>query len=227
MRALAAAALAVVACTPPPPFVLAETAETLPTRAVSLTLAGGAAGAGGSSTVTPAGGTVGRLRVGIGHRQEVGVEGGAYFVGEPDNGTIYGLGKLTWKLQLLPHAALLAGAGFSWTNYTAAVGGDFGGVWSSGPLRGRPFTLYAGLRGTIALPMARDPYTNGGITGGVILPLGVAYSPTPAWRLYLELGGFGGGSVNHGVFNAPSGREYFGWGGGYGAVAVSHVWTRR
>jgi hypothetical protein len=60
-----------------------------------------------------------------------------------------------------------------------------------------------------------------------VLPLGLAYAPTAAWRIYVELGAFGGGSVNHGVFNAGGGHEAFGWGGGYGAVAVSRAWTKR
>lgn len=226
MRALAVAALALGACTPPPPFVLAETAEPLPARAVSLTLAGGAGGAGGSSTVAPAGGTIARVRVGVGHGQEVGLEGGAYFTGRPNDGAIYGVGKLSWKLQLLSHMALLAGAGVSWIGGAVGVGGDFGGVWSTGPLGGRPIRVYGGLRGTLAIPARRDPYDGGGITGGGVLSTGLAWAPTPAWRLYLEAGAIGGGSVNHGAFNAPSARDYFGWAGGYGALAVSRAWTR-
>jgi hypothetical protein len=133
VRRLVAAALTLAACTPPPPFLLAETAETLPARAVSVTIGGGGGAAGGSSEVTQAGGAIARVRVGIGHQQEVGIEGGAYFAGKPGDGNVYGVGKLGWKLQLRRHAAILAGVGASWIGRTAGIGGDLGCVLSTGP----------------------------------------------------------------------------------------------
>lgn len=220
-----AAALATVAagCSVPVPFAMAETAETLGAGEVSAGVVGGGGGAGGSSAER-AGGAFGRIRVGVGHGQEVGVEGGGYFFGVPGNGSMYGTGALRYKLALSPHAALLTAFGLSWIEKQVNAGGDFGFVLSSRPLGGVA-RLYVGARATLMAPTS-GPLEAGGVAGGGILPLGVDYEPEPGWHVAFEAGLVGGGDVHHDFFGNDV-IVYDRWIGGYGAVALSRAWTRR
>jgi hypothetical protein len=211
-------------CIPSVPFVAAETAETLEAREVSAAVYGGGGVFTGSSSSGPecCGGAMGRLRVGIGHAQEVGIDAGAYFSGHPGKGSIWGTGKLGWKLRLGEHYALVGGAGLTFIDRQVGVGGDFGALAST-RLGARPLSLYTGLRGTLMVAAARDVYGNGGVSGGALLPLGVAWDATRRLRLLLEAGLVGGANVEDLLHN---GKSYSGWFGSYGALAVSYAWRR-
>ncbi|HEX6836162.1 MAG TPA: hypothetical protein VF334_06290 [Polyangia bacterium] len=214
MRALMLA-LACGGCIPAVPFVVGETAETLKPREVSAALYGGGGGVltGTGSTRDCCGGVMARVRVGVGHAQEVGVEGGAYLSG----GGAWGTAKLDWKLQVAEHYALVAGLGTTFIDGVVGLGGDAGVIASTSPWRDR-VRLYAALRATMMLQ------TNAKISdGGGVLAGGVAYEPTHRLRVALEIGAVGGGGhqVATGLVDGNAG-----WFGGYGAALVSYAWRR-
>jgi hypothetical protein len=209
-------ALACGGCIPSVPFVVGETAEVLKPREVSAAVygGGGAFTGTGSSGTGCCGGALGRVRVGVGHAQEVGVEGGAYF----DGGGAWGTAKLDWKLQINPHYALVAGIGTSFIDSTVGLGGDAGVIVSTRPFRDR-ISLYAALRATMMVQ------TNAAISdGGGVLSGGIAYDPTPRLRVALEVGvaGAGGHDRDPNMY-APVNE---GWFGAYGAALVSYAWRR-
>ncbi|HEX8950277.1 MAG TPA: hypothetical protein VF945_00460, partial [Polyangia bacterium] len=102
-------------CIPAVPFVVGETAEALNAREVSAAIYGGGGAFTGSSSSGRecCGGAMGRVRVGVGRAQEVGLDGGVYLSGHPGHGDVWGTGKLAWKLQLREHLAITGGAGMS------------------------------------------------------------------------------------------------------------------
>jgi len=209
-------ALACGGCIPAVPFVVGETAEVLEPREVSAAVygGGGAFTGTGSSGGGCCGGAMGRVRVGVGHAQEVGVEGGAYL----DSGGAWGTAKLDWKLQLNEHYALVAGVGTSFIGGLVGLGGDAGVIASTSPWRDR-VRLYAGLRATMMVQ------TDGVISdGGGVLSGGVAYEPTRRLRVALEIGAVGGG------FHDRQPNDFVpanaGWFGGYGAAVISYAWRR-
>ena len=215
MRALALALLC-GGCIPAVPFVVGETAETLGPREVSAAVYGGGGAFTGSGTAHDCcGGVMGRVRVGVGHAQEVGVEGGAYL----DGAGAWGTAKLDWKLQLREHYAIVAGVGTSFTPSVIGVGGDVGVIASTSPLEGTPLQLYTAVRATMMLQ------TNAVISdGGGVLSGGVAYAPTPRLRVALEAGVIGAGAHDRDPnLYAP---ENAGWFGAYGAALVSYAWRR-
>lgn len=203
-------------CIPAVPFVAGETAEVLKPREVSAAVygGGGAFTGTGSSGSGCCGGAMARVRVGVGHAQEVGVEGGAYFAG----GAAWGSAKLAWKLQAREHWAIVAGVGTSFIDNAVGVGGDAGVIVSTSPFRDR-LSLYAGLRATMTIDTA-------GVVsdGGGILSAGVSYDVTRGFRIALEVGAVGSG------FHDRAPTEFVpanaGWFGAYGAALVSYAWRR-
>ena len=220
MRAAALGlALAFGGCIPAVPFVVGETAETLKAREVSAAVYGG----GGAFTGTSGsgseccGGVMARLRVGVGRAQEVGAEGGVYLSGHPGNGSVWGTGKLVWKLQWREHIAIVGGIGTTF-NGTVALGGDAGVIVSTSPWRDQ-VRLYAALRGTMMVATSGELSDGGGVLTG-----GLAWDLTRRWRLAAEVGAIGTGAYEpHPINFSPA---HAGWFGGYGAALVSYAWRR-
>jgi hypothetical protein len=208
-------------CIPAVPFVTAETADTLKRGDGAATVYGGGGYFTGSGSPQSGccAGAMGRLRVGIGHDQEVGAEGGVYVAGDKGPGNVYGTTKLRWKMGLGEHIALIAGAGLSWTDNLVGVGADFGGIAST-KLRNTRLHLYSGLRGTMVVAADSDVYQNGGISGGGILPFGIEWRPGDHFRLDVEVGAIGAANV------AGTNKKLSGWFGGYGALALSYAWSQ-
>lgn len=215
MRA-AALALALCGCIPAVPFVVGETAETLKAREVSAAVYGGGGAFTGTGTSGPGccAGVMGRLRVGVGRSQDVGVEGGAYL----DKSGAWGTAKLAWKLQLDEHYAIVGGVGASFVGGVVGLGGDAGIIASTSPWR-EPISLYAGLRATMMIQTNATLSDGGGVLSG-----GILFALRRQLRVALELGAIGGGAHNRqpGDF-APSNA---GWFGGYGAALLSYAWRR-
>jgi hypothetical protein len=208
-------ALACGGCVPAVPFVVGETAETLGPREVSAAIYGGGGAFTGTGTAHDCcGGAMARLRVGVGHAQEVGVEGGAYFAA----GAAWGTAKLAWKLQAREHWAIVAGLGTSFTGSTIGVGGDAGVIVSTSPFRDR-LRLYAGLRATMMIDTGGDVSDGGGVLSG-----GVAYDVTRGLRLALEVGATGSGFHDRQPSDFVPANA--GWFGSYGAAVVSYAWRR-
>jgi hypothetical protein len=214
-------ALACGGCLPAVPFVVGETAAVLKPREVSAAIYGGGGAFTGSSSSGSecCGGAMGRVRVGIGRAQEVGVEGGAYFSGHPGKGSIWGTGKLAWKLQWREHWALVGGVGLTWVDSSVGLGGDAGVIASTSPLGGKPLQLYAGLRVTMIVQTSGTVSDGGGVLSG-----GLAWNATRRLRIAAEIGAVGGGDhVNDSSGFVPRNS---GWFGGYGAAVVSYAWRR-
>lgn len=208
-------------CLPAVPFVAGETAETLKPREVSAAIYGGGGAFTGSSSSGSdcCGGAMARVRVGVGHAQEVGVDGGVYLEGHPGKGSVWGSGKLAWKLQLREHYALVAGVGLTFIGSTVGLGGDAGVIASTSPLLGTGLQLYCTLRLTMIA------HTYGDVSdGGAVLASGLSWSASRRWRLAAEVGVVGAGE--HDVPSmglAPQNHAYF---GAYGAALVSYAWRR-
>lgn len=236
--------LALVGCaplTPSVPFHLMETTELLPRAKFSLGFAGGIGGL--AQEGWGSGGTL-RLRMGTGARQEVGLEGGVLYTQAHDRppgdappwtrpAATFGA-RLSWKAVPLPWLGVLAGAGASTGPTGAAAGGDLGILCSSGrPLLGwlRP---YAAVRGFLALPAGRALDQAGGVTVGLVLPVGVSIKVTRSVRLFFEGGGIGAwSSLGADPATAAPGPSIFvrtyepaQHGGFYGALGASFVLER-
>jgi hypothetical protein len=175
----------------PIPLHLAETATPLQRGELRATAGGGGGvmgldGGGGGGDV--------RLRIGVGARQEVGVEGELLRVdtGKPDNKSprwigksfVYGL-KVSWKGAPTDWFAVIAGAGAMSAATGESAGADLALVFSRPVGIVRP---YAGFRGTIAFPVARPLADAGGITGGLVVPGGLSFHFTSRADLFLEGG---------------------------------------
>jgi hypothetical protein len=202
----------------PLPFHLAETATPLSRGELRATVAGG----GGNAIFDgSAGGGDARVRIGVGARQEIGVEGELLRAdtGKPDaksprwigKSFAYGL-KLSWKGAPTDWFALIVGAGAMSAATGESAGADLAVVFSRPRGLIRP---YAGLRGTLAIPVARPLDDAGGITGGVVLPAGISFHYANSCDVFLE-GGYAqlwsdGGQHSHG--------------GGYGALAFAFAFA--
>jgi hypothetical protein len=213
-------------CTPILPFHLTETAETLNRRDVSLTAAGG--GGGSSNLNNCCGGGAARVRVGLGHRMELGVD--TYFIGsgKTASGSLTLGGKISYKVGFLPYLAFLAGVGatgsigFGTTkNGEAGLGADVGLVAST-PLIAERLRFYGGTRLSFVVPVARDIYDAGGPTELFAVPVGLSVEPGAHFRIYLE-GGYLGG-FSQGYNGQPPTVFNNGWNGAYGALAFSYAW---
>jgi hypothetical protein len=210
----AAVLVVLAACTVPPPFHVLETTETLQARKVSLTAGGG--GGGGNHLNDCCAGAAARVRVGIGNRQEVGVDG--ELIGSKD--TVIGGIKLAYKVSPADGVAIVAGPGVMVggdTGDRTAVGGDVGAIASS-PV-GRRLQLYAALRGSLAVPVRSDVYALGGVSEALVLPIGLAVPLGPTVRLLGELGGIGSLSqTRDGRTMDVESHSAVGW---YGALALT------
>jgi hypothetical protein len=210
-------------CTPILPWHFAESPETLKAREVSLTVAGGggAGGGNGGNLNSCCGGGAARLRVGVGHEQEVGVEGNLIFASSGSVGAL----KLAYKIAPSPNFAIVAGAGATIDEgRQVALGGDAAGVVATDALGRAGARVYSGLRVSFALPAGgREIYDSGGASEALLVPVGVQLGPARArWRLYLEAGYMAAWS------QAREQQEVVGhnWHGGYGALAFSYLWKR-
>jgi hypothetical protein len=211
-------------CAPLVPFHFAETAETLKTKQVSLTVAAG--GGGGRDVQDCCGGGSARVRVGVGHDMEVGAEFEA--IGGRDTKVL--TGKASYKVGFLRHFALIAGLGAG--GYVgngsppAILGADVAAVASSPPLVGL-LSVYGGARFSFSLPVSGDFY-KGYPSQGFIIPVGLALSAGPRFRLYFEGGFMGGWNEGPGATMPPSTTyakpTLSDWVGGYGALAASYTW---
>lgn len=177
-----------------PPFHLMETAEVLQAGQVGITAAGG----GGYMGLDGSGGGGGlRVRVGVGARQEVGLEAAALAVdtGKADakqpawigTSAAYGA-KFSWKGAPLGWLAAVGGFGVAHAATGSALGGDLALVVSTPrALRGwlRP---YGGVRATVAVPIDHDLYEAGGVTLGLVPAGGLSFVPARWLRLFAEAG---------------------------------------
>lgn len=233
-----------VPLTPLLPFAVLETPAVLPRFKVSLAASGGAGmlrqeGWGSGANL--------RVRMGVGARQEVGVEGGVIYTntGEARGSRPpwYGAntaigGRLTWKGAPLPFLALLAGAGAASAITGAALGGDLGVVLSTPRDLGGVFRPYLAARALFALPVGRPLEESGGPTLGLVLPAGASFNLGRFVRFALELGPIGAWSnvgADAAQFEQPAYRDmlpyrlYYGPGshvGFYGAAGLSFVIDR-
>ena len=205
--------------TAPLPFHLAETATPLQRGELRATAAGGAGvlgldGAGGGGAA--------RLRIGVGRRQEVGVEGELLRVdtGRPDDKSprwigksfTYGL-KLSWKGAPTDWFAVIAGAGAMHAATGESAGADLAIVFSRPTGIVRP---YAGLRGTIAFPVSRPLDDAGGVSGGLVVPGGLSLHFASNYDLFIE-GGWA-------QLWSDSGQHSHG-GGGYALLAFAFAFA--
>ena len=179
-----------------------------------------------------------RVRVGVGARQEVGVEGTAAFVdtGKADASSPSWIGKsaawgfkLSYKGAPTDWLAFVAGAGGSETATGTALGGDLAAIlaWPTA-LRGivRP---YGGVRGTFAIPVGRAIDAAGGVTAGLVVPVGLAFEPRPWLRLFVEAGFVDVWSERYdsGTVMTPKGMFGAEHVGMYGTVGASFILGRK
>ncbi len=196
-----AALLAAAGCNPvlvPTPLQLGETAPALGAGDVSIT---GQAG-GGTAVLDGSGfGAAGRVRVGVGHQQEVGVEG---FFAYADTGKQrysgqFGGGKASYKLELDPHFALIAGAGFGTGTTGTSVGGDLAAL-VSGASALRP---YLGVRGAYGVRVTGT----GDNVVALSVPFGISLAVSDTVRIFGEAGAglIHSGGPNAGPFYLSAG----------------------
>ncbi len=225
-------------CTPIIPMHFGETAEVIAKKEISLTVSGG----GGSGSATPVsggsannvkdccGGGAGRVRFGIGHNMEVGVEAEILGIGDTKGGDIILGGKVSYKYAPIPFLAILAGVGAVGTlgvnnnnkNGDAGLGADIG-VVASTPVLAKILRIYGGARFSFVVPVRGDIYAGGGPTQAIVIPVGISLEPNPRWRVYAEGGYLGGWSENNYAVNGNA----FGsinWNGGYAALNVAYIW---
>lgn len=232
-------------CAPMSPLIplhLTETTQVLEARKISFNAIAGV-GVMAQEGWGPGGAL--RLRVGVGAKQEVGIEGATIYAdtGEPKGGSPPWIGKtstygakLSWKYAPLPWLAVLAGAGASVASTGAAAGGDLALVLSTDhALRGwlRP---YGAVRGSFALPIGRDLDDRGGATAALILPGGLSFQVNRWVSLFLEFGGIVAWSsigADPARYEEPaasaSARRYFEparHGGCYGAFGATFLLER-
>ncbi len=181
-------AISASACNPilvPTPLQLGETAPPLDEGKVSLTAQGGVAGA----TLNGGGlAAAGRLRVGLGYGQELGVEGlfGYASVDSSDHRLDgqFGGGKVSYKIAPDQHVAFIFGAGFGTSRTGSSLGGDAALVISGA----RDLRPYFGAR------VAAGERVTGGsgpATTAFCVPLGLSYGKGETVRGFLEVGAAG------------------------------------
>ena len=200
-----------IGCTPlqrATPAYFAERAQVLAAGDISVT---GAAGAGadlGGGGI----GLGGRVRVGIGNDQEVGIEGSVLDIqqdidegwGDPqEHVDTLSLGsKLSWKCSVSSFMAVVLGAGLTQTTRTGgddtsqyfagtAASGDVGLLFSQSRSPSR-IVPYAGIRvgATTALGAAHENTTTGmaGVLGTVTASFGADIPLGPGLHGFLEGG---------------------------------------
>ena len=202
----------ITACTVPPPFHVLETAETLRSRQVSMT-AGAGGGTGDIDDCCV--GAAARVRVGIGHHQEIGVDGNVLAA---KNDTVGGI-KLAYKLRPREGVALVAGPGFMVGGDTGernALGGDVGAIVSTSA--GGSASVYGALKLAVAVPLRDDIYELGGVSESLVPAVGIAYPLGAQLRLFGEAGGIGSLSQSRDSDKMVDSHTALGW---YGAIAVT------
>jgi hypothetical protein len=223
LTVIAVGGLALAACaplTPGPPFHFLETSRVLDKDKVAVTL--GAGGGSGGWDGAAAGGTA-RVRVGIGHQSEIGIEGAGVWVNhgwagaqkyvEAPSGAF--LGKLAYKWAPAKWFALLAGAGGSRSATGLGLGADLGFVLTLDRWAVKP---YLGGRFSFGVPVDHPVHADGGVTPALIGAVGLSVPAGPARVL------FEGGLVGAWSERAPTdAHPFWGWdthGAAYGALAV-------
>ena len=218
--------LTTIGCTPLVPFHLGESAEVLRRGQVSLSgsAGGGAAGQADPSTAS-LGGIGTRIRVGVGHHQELGAEGTAISSTVQRDGVDWGA-KLSWKGA--PTSWFAAVLGFGYTHYIgSAVGADVALIFSSPTSVRRPVGIFAGARFSLAVPARSDVYREGGLTEALVFPVGMVIEPARAVRLYLEGGFIAAFSQAHADLDPVREVVHFTSYGGYGALTVAFLFPTR
>lgn len=227
--ALLGFALALSGCYPTLPTHFAESTEVLAPGNVGITLAGGPAGfytkLRGNHLTEAAGGFEGRVRVGIGHSQEI---GGSVFagVGTPVSSGDVNVGagaKLSYKIAPLPWLAAVADAGIMDLDSASVVipSGDLAIV--AAPYTARDGSqVYTGLRGSLGIPILEGARAS---DEGITIPVGFAFHASPRWRMFVE-GGFVAGFGQFAGQSGSTGLNDTATLGGYGVVAVGYVFGR-
>ena len=227
---MAVVGLATSGCVPTMPSQLAEGTEVLAPREVGLTLAGGGGVVGPccgtSGKATGFGGAEGRLRVGVGAKQEIGVSAFGGVGGDNASSGAIG-GKLAYKIAPAPWLAFIANAGSydyitggTGTTHTAVFGGDLAAIVA-------PYTdsrgtqVYTGARGSFVIPVWSGSH---GASEALTVPLGVMLKTGELVRVFLE----GGFLAGFGQFRSesPPPDNYSGdvtLVGGYGTAAVQFI----
>jgi hypothetical protein len=206
---------------------MTETADVLAAKQVAFSVAGGGGGgqstSGGSAVSGCCGGGALRVRVGVGHSQEVGAEVGIIGAADNNSGAVYPMGKIRYKLGFAHRLAFVAGSGLAGGINTSGqrtpvyIGSDAAIIASTVPLGGA-VQVYGGGRFTFSLPADSKFYENSP-TQGFIFPLGVAFPANRQWQLFIE-GGLITGISEVEVSNQT---KTYGWIGGYGAVAFQYA----
>jgi hypothetical protein len=223
---LAALALLTSGCYPTLPTHFAESAEVLGPGRVGVTLAGGGAGFDtklrGNHLGYGGGAFEGRVRVGIGHDQEIGgsVFGGAGtgVSGGDANG---GAGaKISYKIGPARWLAFVADAGVMDVNSASVVvpSGDLAAVIA-------PYTasdgtqVYTGVRGSLGVPILDRARA---FDEGITIPVGLAFHASERVRLFAE-GGFVAGFGQFAGQAGFTGLNDTSTLGGYGVLAFGYV----
>ncbi len=179
------------------PTQLAESTEVLDWSKVGVTVAGGGGAVAeccnNSSNNSPGGfgGGEVRVRVGMGHGQEIGVSAfGGAGSSNPINGAFGG--KLAYKIAPLPWLAFVANGGaydyIGWSNNvsnTAVFGGDLAAI-VAGYVDSRGTQIYGGVRGAFAVPVFTGAH---GASESLTVPIGVMLKLSDLVRVFFE-GGF-------------------------------------
>jgi hypothetical protein len=195
-----------------------ETADVLARKQVAVTIGGG--GGGGYSTVPftegiPGGAFGGglRLRVGVGHDEEVGIDTVANGFTYRDEGQIDWAvaARINWKVAR-DGVALIVGSGIIVESSGLVLyGGDAAVVSSTGSVAGSPKVhFYGGGRVGFLVPATADPYRDG-IPVYLTLPLGFAFDASDNVRFFVEGGPTGSLGFSHGATGALYGAS-----GGFG-----------
>jgi hypothetical protein len=223
---LAATLVVTTGCYPALPTHFAESAEVLGPGKVGVTIAGGGAGFDtklrGKPLTYGAGAFEARVRVGIGHDQEIGgsVFGGVGtgVAGGDANG---GAGaKISYKIGPARWLAFVADAGVMDLNSASVVvpSGDLAVVLA-------PYTasdgtqVYTGVRGSLGVPILEGARA---FDEGITVPVGLAFHASERVRMFAE-GGFIAGFGQFAGQAGFTGLNDTSTLGGYGVLAFGYV----
>jgi hypothetical protein len=180
-----------------PATYFAEDGNVLALGHVAITGVGG----GGMTSSGNAVGGGGRIRVGVGGDQELGVEAAGLWIDSQDacvstidcsgvrhTALTSATGLVSYKRQLEPQLALLLGAGATVGGLAAwrSINATLGFVRSWRPSESVSF--YAGGRLAVAFPIEADPKGTSGPVGSVTGPIGLAFDLQDPMRFYIEAG---------------------------------------
>jgi hypothetical protein len=177
-----------------PAAYFAEDGNVLALGHVAVTAVGGGALTNGGNAV----GGGGRVRVGVGGDQELGIEAAGLWLDATD-ACVFGCSErhtslmsssalVSYKRQLDPQLALLLGAGATaggleaWRSIDATLG--FVRSWRPS----ESISFYTGGRLAVAFPIEADPKATSGLAGSVTGPIGLAVDLEAPMRVYIEAG---------------------------------------